>query len=63
MFAGGICVNLKDFGVVWISQYYIFSDCSFYVIECSLMDLILIAGYLFGPFGLSGFGLTVLSNQ
>jgi hypothetical protein len=63
MFAGGICVNLEDFGIVRIGQNYIFSNCSFYVIECSLMDLIPMPRYLFGPLSFSGFGLTALPNQ
>ncbi len=56
-------VNLEDFGIGCIGQNYIFSDCSFYLTECSLMDLVSMPGYLFGPFCLNGFGLPALSNQ
>ncbi len=58
-----VCVNLKDFWIVRIGQNYILSGCSFYVIKCSLIDLIPMPGYLLGPFCFCGFGLTALPNQ
>jgi hypothetical protein len=33
------------------------------MIKSSLMDLILMPGYLLGPLCFGGFGLTTLSNQ
>jgi hypothetical protein len=63
LFAGDICVNLNYFRKVQIGQNHIFSNCSFYMIKCSLMYLIPMPGCLFSFFGFSGFGLTALPNQ
>jgi hypothetical protein len=62
LFAGGVCVNLNDFGIVCIGQDQFFCNSSLYVIECSLMDFFSVPGYLFGSFCFDYFGLTALSN-
>ena len=58
-----VCVNLKDFWKVRIGQNYFFSNSSFYMIECFLMELVPVPGYLFSSFCFWDFGLTTLSNQ
>ena len=47
LFAGSICVTLKDFGIVQIGQVRFFCESHLHVIECPLMDLVLVLGYLF----------------
>jgi hypothetical protein len=52
LFAGSICVTLKDFRIVWIGQDHFFCYSSLYVIKCFLMNLVSLVVYLLACFAL-----------
>ena len=63
LFRQGVGVYLKFFLIIWVSQYYISCDSSFYVVKHYLMHFIPVSCRFLGVPGSGDFRMTTLSYQ
>ena len=63
LFRRGISVYLKFLRIIWVSQYNISCDSSFYVVKCFLMYFIPVPCLFLGLLGSGDFSMTTLSYQ